>query len=62
MLWLQKNVKTEEAKTAGNSVTDKTNNPTTGDTIYVAIAIFAIAGIGLFVTIHINKKNKVRKH
>lgn len=49
--------KTEETKT-----TDTTSNPKTGDNIIMIISIFAIATVGVFATIKINKNRRIRKH
>ena len=48
---------TENAKT-----TDTSSNPTTGDNIIMIISIFAIATLGTFTTVKLNKKCRVSKH
>ena len=55
--------KTDETKTeTENKETEKSSNPKTGDNILIAIVIFAIATLGLFATIKINKNSKTKKH
>lgn len=46
----------EETKTTTGT------NPITGDNIIMFISIFAIATLGVFITIKFNKNNKTRKH
>lgn len=49
---------TETTKTA----TTTSNNPKTGDNIITIFSIFAIATLGAFTTIKLNRNRKVRKH
>ena len=44
------------------TTTDTSGNPTTGDNIIMIISIFAIAALGVFTTLKINKNRRIRKH
>ena len=46
--------KTEESETS--------SNPKTGDNIIMFVSIFAVATLGVFITIKLNRKRKVSKH
>lgn len=55
--------KTEnKTNTETDNKVDNTTNPQTGDNITMLISIFAIATLGVFTTLKINKNSIVRKH
>lgn len=59
-------IATKKTKNTTNTETDNkvdnTTNPQTGDNITMLISIFAIATLGVFTTLKINKNSIVRKH
>lgn len=48
--------------TENNTTGTASSNPITGDNIILFVTIFAIATLGIFTTIKLSKKHKVRKH
>ena len=53
---------TTKTTSTEETTTDTSGNPTTGDNIIIIISIFAIAALGVFTTLKINKNRRIRKH
>lgn len=53
---------TEETTTITENTTTTSNNPKTGDNIITIFSIFAIATLGTFTTLKLNRNRKTRKH
>ena len=51
-----------KASSTETTTTDNSKNPKTGDNIAITISIFAIATLGVFTTLKVNKNRRVRKH
>lgn len=54
--------KAEETTPTETTPTDNSKNPKTGDNIIMTISIFAIATLGAYTTLKVNRNRKMRKH
>lgn len=52
----------ETTPTETTTTTDNLKNPKTGDNIIMTISIFAIATLGAYTTLKVNRSRKMRKH
>ena len=51
-----------KASSTETTTTDNSKNPKTGDNIAITISIFAIATLGAYTTLKVNRSRKMRKH
>jgi len=51
-----------ETETTTTETTDNSKNPKTGDNIIMTISIFAVATLGAYITLKVNRNRYMRKH